>query len=225
MADNDITVVAAMLDDTVAASVLPGLPPFELVATTDTLGDTERAVVAFVPDVLVLDERADRSGVAALCRRVRDLAPATRVLLVAAADDEIAYDALVDGAFSMVPATIGADELRDAVRGAARGESVVLAGAARRLLRDAGGSGTTHDPFVHELRLTQAETAVLERVAAGEAIADIARAHDVIPRLVNLHTGYAVAKAHHHAQRVRARDAVLAAAHPHGGQAPAAGGD
>jgi hypothetical protein len=35
---------------------------------------------------------------------------------------------------------------------------------------------------------------------------EIAALHGVTARLVNLHTGYAVAKVHHHAQRVRARD-------------------
>ena len=36
--------------------------------------------------------------------------------------------------------------------------------------------------------------------------------HDVTARLVNLHMGYAVAKVHHHLQRVRTRDAVSASA-------------
>jgi hypothetical protein len=60
---------------------------------------------------------------------------------------------------------------------------------------------------------------VLARLAAGETVKAVARAHDVIPRLVNLHTGYAVTKVHHHVHRLRTREAVLAA-----GRAGGAGG-
>ena len=51
-----------------------------------------------------------------------------------------------------------------------------------------------------------------EHVAATEfVIGPFFVLHGVTARLVNLHTGYAVAKVHHHAQRVRVRDELTLA--------------
>ncbi|HEX7094564.1 MAG TPA: LuxR C-terminal-related transcriptional regulator, partial [Acidimicrobiales bacterium] len=63
-----------------------------------------------------------------------------------------------------------------------------------------------NDPFVHHPRLTPTEHEVLTRLAEGCTPADIAAMHDVSTRLVNLHTGYAVAKLHVQRQRLHARE-------------------
>lgn len=52
--------------------------------------------------------------------------------------------------------------------------------------------------------LSATEREVLLALAAGESPADIAQRHEVTARLVNLHTGYAVAKLQRHAERARA---------------------
>jgi DNA-binding CsgD family transcriptional regulator len=68
------------------------------------------------------------------------------------------------------------------------------------------------DPIVRRVRLTDTEQEVLARLAEGRTPLEIAALHDVTARLVSLHTGYAVAKVHHHLQRVRTRDALTSAA-------------
>ncbi|MCB1005904.1 MAG: hypothetical protein KDB35_17115, partial [Acidimicrobiales bacterium] len=51
---------------------------------------------------------------------------------------------------------------------------------------------------------TATEREVLMGLAAGETPAGIAARHEVTARLVNLHTGYAVAKLQRHAEAARA---------------------
>ena len=96
--------------------------------------------------------------------------------------------------------------------GASRGESLVLAGIARLLLEDTKYvTATNRDPLARLVRLTSTEQEVLTRLGGGLSPAEIAALHGVTARLVNLHTGYAVAKVHHHAQRVRVRDELTLA--------------
>lgn len=174
-----------------------------------SLDDTLTAAELLVPDVLVLDTHLGRADLAASCFRVQMQVPATRIVAVVPADDERAYDALAYGAFSVVLERADTTELIDAVRGAARGESVMPAGCARRLLADAVRAKTeVHDPLVRPPVLTPTEHEVLTRLGEGRSPHDIARMHDVTPRLVNLHAGYAVAKAHLQRQRIHTRDTL-----------------
>ncbi len=170
------------------------------------------AAADLVPDVLLLDEHDGRAGTGEACRAAQRCTPATRIVLLVDADDELAYEATLEGAFCTVDVAAPVGDILDAVRAAARGESTIVAGSARRLLEDArrAGGHEAH-PRVPALRLTITEEEVLARRADGLAPVDIAALHDVTARLVNLHMGYAVAKLHHHVQRVRTQDAVVAA--------------
>ncbi len=52
-------------------------------------------------------------------------------------------------------------------------------------------------------RLTATEREVLQRVANGATIEAVAGLHEVPPRLVHLHAGYALAKVHRAAEDER----------------------
>jgi DNA-binding NarL/FixJ family response regulator len=174
----------------------------------------ERALMTaadLIPDVVLLDETDGRAGSGPACLESTLRTPATRLVTLVDADDELAYETLLQGAFSTVLATTPADEIVATVRAAARGESTVVVGSAERLLADARRvTNSGADPYLPSLRLTDTEQEVLARRAEGHTPAEIAAMHDVTARLVNLHMGYAVAKVHHHLQRVRTRDAVSA---------------
>jgi DNA-binding NarL/FixJ family response regulator len=181
-------------------------------ATVATAHGHDAAVAAaadLVPDVLVLVDggsAVDRAGLGAVCADLVSHTPATRLVVITAVDDDLAYETLLQGAFSVLaPVPSAALVIVDAVRGAARGESTVSPGCARRLIEDADRAAAASDPFAPNMRLTETEREVLTRLAAGEPAASIAARHDVTPRLVNLHAGYAVAKLHHHVHRARAR--------------------
>jgi NarL family two-component system response regulator LiaR len=171
--------------------------------------------VELVPDVVLLGEHEDPAETGRLCLATTLRTPAARLVVLVDADDDNAYETLLQGAFSTLPSAAPVDEVVAAVRSAARGESVIVAGSARRLLDDTERA-VADDPILPALRLTATEQEVLRRRAEGMTPAEIAALHDVTARLVNLHTGYAVAKVHHHVQRARTRDAVAGSAHRSG---------
>jgi DNA-binding NarL/FixJ family response regulator len=78
------------------------------------------------------------------------------------------------------------------VRRTARGEGLVTQQWAERLLQ------SDVSP-----RFTATEREVLHRVANGATIEAVAGLHEVPPRLVHLHAGYALAKVHRAAQDAR----------------------
>jgi DNA-binding NarL/FixJ family response regulator len=157
-------------------------------------------VVVDLPDVVVID-RDVLPGVTALAAVwwMQRHAPSSRVALVAA-DDDITFETIVSGAFTVIaPNELG--ELDAALVAAARGESRLGPHAAARLVAAIPTSERRHEPF-GTVRLTAVEHEILTRLAAGVSIETIAEDHDVSPRLVHLHIGYAVAKCQtHHAQQ------------------------
>ena len=54
------------------------------------------------------------------------------------------------------------------------------------------------DPFVNIARLTLVEETVLEALAAGSSISDVATTRQVTARAVSLHLGFAVRRLHQH---------------------------
>lgn len=204
----DISVVLGLGDAGRRAAVRDALDGVAAVLSDHlSLEDTLMAAELLVPDVLVLDTHLGRADLAASCFRVQMQVPATRIVAVVPADDDRAYDVLAYGAFSVVLEDADSTALLEAVHGAARGESVMPAGCARRLLAEAVRSNARpQDTLVRPPMLTPTEHEVLTRLGEGRTPLDIARMHDVTPRLVNLHAGYAVAKAHLQRQRIHTRD-------------------
>jgi DNA-binding NarL/FixJ family response regulator len=210
----DITVVLAVHGPR-RTELATAVAEAALVVADEPHLDRAFAIAAdLVPDIVLLDE-GDRGETGRACLDATLRTPATRLVVLVEHDDELAYETLLQGAFSTVTATAPVADIIAAVRSAARGESTIVAGSARRLLEDSQRvTNGAHDPFVPALRLTETELEVLRRRAEGCSPADIAARHDVTARLVNLHMGYAVAKVHHHLQRVRTRDAVAASSRP-----------
>jgi DNA-binding NarL/FixJ family response regulator len=182
----------------------------EVVADAESFDTARARAIELVPDVVLVDDRLGRDALGEFCFGVLVDTPATHVVALVENDDDVAYETLLQGAFSLVPRESEPGAVVDSVIGAARGESVLTAGSARRLLEDLQKvAAAPGEIFARTLRLTRTEEAVLARLAQGATPAEVAELHDVTARLVNLHTGYATAKVHHHAQRVRIRDAFV----------------
>jgi len=81
---------------------LPAGAPFDVVASVGNGHEAVATTLTEVPDVLVLDSRIDDPDARAVCRRIREWAPATRVLAAAEIDDENLYSTLVAGAAGAV---------------------------------------------------------------------------------------------------------------------------
>lgn len=164
------------------------------------------AIRALRPDVVLLDllmPRLDGLGVlAALTAQARgesggtdpgtapgrDPAPAVLVL-TSSPDDQHLVQAIRAGALSYLPKTAGVDQVIEAVRAAARGESVLQPAATARLLRELRQPAA--DPLA---RLTPRETDVLKGIAQGRSNREIARALTLSEETVKSHVSAILAK-------------------------------
>jgi len=148
------------------------------------------AIRALAPDVVLLDllmPRLDGLGVLAAMRE--EGLSAAALVLTSSPDDQHLVQALRAGAVSYLPKTAGVDQVIEAVRAAARGESVLLPGATARMLRELRHAAA--DPLG---QLTPRETDVLKGLAQGRSNREIARALSVSDETVKSHVSSILAK-------------------------------
>ncbi len=121
-----------------------------------------------VPDVMLLDVRMPRlSGIDA-CVRIKDQAPGVKVIMLTASDEESdLYDSIKSGAVGYLLKDSSMDEVSEAVRLVARGQSLISPMMAAKLLVEFKAmSGAAATP-ARLPRLTVRELEVLNLVAHG----------------------------------------------------------
>ena len=149
------------------------------------------------PQAIVVDD--SHPGTAVLCARLRRECPASRIIVLTAGHREGAWHSLCAGAFSVIDARVEPATLHAALIAAARGESLLDAPSSSMLLAHLQHVSALHDdPFVNIARLTLVEETVLEALAAGSSISDVATTRQVTARAVSLHLGFAVRRLHQH---------------------------
>ncbi len=132
------------------------------------------AVAETRPDVALLDLQMPGLTGVEVTRRLREVAPDTRVLVLTMIEaDETVLAAIRAGAWGYLLKGAGQDEIERAVRSVAGGQVVYGAGVAERVMafftaRTEGAVG----PFP---QLSEREREVLRLAAEGRANADIAR--------------------------------------------------
>jgi len=199
--DEIVTALVAEADEAFAhqvASALVEHGDLHVVATATTGRAALEQLLELMPDAALVDLRLpDVDGLEA-CRTVHALAPATALVVLARAqDDDRAFAALCEGAAACVSVDMPLDQVGDALRGATRGECVVPAPVAGRILdglERIAAAGPAHAAVGRPPTATDTEREVLTLLAQGHGPEQIAAMHDVTIRLVNLHTGFAVAK-------------------------------
>ncbi|TML07438.1 MAG: response regulator transcription factor, partial [Actinobacteria bacterium] len=135
MADDQITVLAALPADTDSELLLVTLSStYEVVGRHESLDSVAHAAVEMVPDVLVAHDALGREGFPDLARRLNDEVPVTRFLALTDHDDDLTYEMVRSGVFSVVSTRASIEEIVSATRSAGRRESVISAGVARRLI-------------------------------------------------------------------------------------------
>jgi DNA-binding NarL/FixJ family response regulator len=153
---------------------LDGAPDLTVIGVATSLEALELLVQSRPADVVLLDQRlpSTRSdaGVGAGVRRIRELSPACRVLMLTASPNEAAaVVALESGCVGVIPKTMSLDDLVAAVRSAAAGrlnlDPDMLARLVPRLSRSYREPGAD---------LTAREREVLRLVAEGLSTADMA---------------------------------------------------
>ncbi len=165
----------------------------------DVVGESGSAIEAagqigiLQPDVAVLDLRLpDGTGVE-VCRRVQEVAPATRVMLLTSfgADRESLFEAIHAGASGYVLKDVNHLQIVDAVRRVAAGQSFIDADLTESVLeriREPRGAriGPAH--------LTRTELTVLKHIYVGLTNNEIAQRMQLGERTVRTHVSSVLAK-------------------------------
>lgn len=153
------------------------------------------------PDVVLLDlDLPGMDGIAAT-RRLRDVAPSVKVVIVTALQDpEVVADAVAAGACGYVPKTSAVEDLMSVLRRAAAGELVLpdrdLAAVLERLRAGRPKPGGE----VALARLSPRETEVLRGLASGRTTTEIATALGISALTVQSHVKSVLAKLEVHSK-------------------------
>src|SRR4051794_30749744 len=176
--------------------VLSTQPDMEVVGEAGDGADALRLLARTPADVVVMDIRMPIMDGVEATRRLCALADGPRVLVLTTFDtDEDAFAALQAGASGFLLKNVPPEELLNAIRVVAGGESVVAPRITRRLLdRFAGRFAAEPDPDDRLTVLTEREREVLELVALGLSNTEIATKLYVAEATVKTHIGRILTK-------------------------------
>jgi NarL family two-component system response regulator LiaR len=173
-------------------SYLESFPDVEVVAVAESAEEALRLLEATVPDVVVMDLLlpGGMDGVEAT-RQLRSRSPRSQVVALTASTDEARLVAVLRaGAIGYVRKDADPELLLSAVRGAARGRSVVDPAVAGSVLSDLAGRRLPGQ------ELTDRELDVLRRLAHGETNRQIGAALCISEETVKTHVGNILSKLH-----------------------------
>lgn len=184
---NQITVVIAD-DHTVVRQGLRLLIDHEeglqVVAEAGTVPDAERLTRAHRPSVLVLDLNMPGGSSLAAIPRLREQAPETAIVVLTMQDDPaFARQALQSGALGFVLKEAADEELLEAIRLAAAGDTYLNPRLGARMAAQPAQPGLPDD-------LTEREIEVLQLIALGHTNGEIAQRLFLSTRTVETHRAH-----------------------------------
>jgi two-component system response regulator NreC len=158
---------------------------FAVVAEAGDVAGSVRKVLAFRPDVLLLDiNMAGESSLGSI-QRIREASPATAIVVLTMQDDPaFAREALRAGAVGYVLKEAADVDLAAAIRAAAAGGTYLHPGLGARIAAAETQPGATPD------RLTKREAEVLQLIALGHTNGEIAERLYLSVRTVESHRAH-----------------------------------
>lgn len=128
------------------------------------------------PDVVLLDVKMpQRSGTEA-CRSIKDAVPTTKIVMLTASEEEAdLYEAVKAGASGYLLKDSSLEDVADAVRLVADGQSLISPSMAAKLIEEFKQLSQRDRPVTGSLRLTDRELEVLRLVARGLNNRDISK--------------------------------------------------
>jgi two-component system, NarL family, response regulator LiaR len=152
------------------------------------------AVIAHAPDVLLLDLVMPGIDGVEATRKVKEASPRTQIVILTSFDDDrYALPAIKAGALSYLLKDTGPAALGDAIRSAARGESVLHPRIAARLVSEVRSPATAVNLFA---ALSVREIDVLKLIAEGASNAEIAARLVIAEGTVKGHVSNILSKLH-----------------------------
>ncbi|OBZ16089.1 response regulator [Bacillus sp. FJAT-26390] len=156
------------------AAVLDTEDGIEVVGEASNGMDGIRLAQAYRPDVVLMDLVMDGMDGVETTAKLLELYPECKVIVLTSyLDDSKLYPVIEAGAFSYLLKTSRATEIADAIRAAARGQSVLESQVAAKMMnRFRQPKQQEQTPLHHDL--TEREMDVLKRVAQGRSNQEIA---------------------------------------------------
>jgi DNA-binding NarL/FixJ family response regulator len=151
-------------------------PGIEVVGQASDGIEGTTLAAALAPDVVLLDVRMPkRSGIEA-CVAIKETVPSAKIIMLTVSDEEAdLYEAVKSGAAGYLLKDSSIDEVTQAVRVVADGQSLISPSMAVKLIDEFKQMSRPDRDQVSPLRLTDRELEVLRLVATGMNNREIAR--------------------------------------------------
>lgn len=158
------------------AALIEAQPDLEVVGEASNGPEAVRLARIFQPDVVVMDVRMPGGGGVEACRDLRDRQPDVAVIMLTSySDDEALFNSIMAGAAGFVLKQIRGEDLVQALRTVAAGQSLLDPGVTQRVLeRLRRAKIDDKDPKL--ARLSAQEERILDMVAQGKTNREIAEA-------------------------------------------------
>jgi DNA-binding NarL/FixJ family response regulator len=200
--DNDAPITVLIVDD--HALVRQGIRSyFETQPDLEVVGEAEAGEEAVaragerVPDVVLMDLIMPGMDGVEATRRVREVSPRSQVVVLTSYHEDVhIFPAIKAGALSYLLKDLDPAELAEAVRAAARGETVLHPSVAARMMREMRG-GADEDDLSPFTELTDRELDVLRLIAEeGLSNAEIAEELVITEKTVKGYVSNILSKLH-----------------------------
>ncbi|HEX2192647.1 MAG TPA: response regulator transcription factor [Acidimicrobiales bacterium] len=170
---------------------------FDVVGEACDGAEAVARVGELAPDVVLMDVHMPEMDGIEAARRIREMAPSTRVIMLTVSDEEDdLYGAVRAGANGYLLKDSSLDDVADAVRAVAQGESLISPSMASKLLSEFSNLAGEPTPEPGGPKLSDREREVLKLVAQGLTNREAASALHLSENTVKNHVANILDKLH-----------------------------